>query len=219
MRKRSIRYRKAKLRAGILCLVAVIGVVAFFVDMNIRPLIISSVQDRAKMIATRLINNAVSQLIESEDISYKNIIRITYDDNNSVKAVECDVLKLNRFKADVGFAVSTAISDYDRASVSIRLGTLIGNEYLLGRGPKLNFKFDMLSTTTSSFSDSFVSAGINQTKHKIMLCIDTKISILIPWYNTSTQLKTEIIIAETVIVGDVPSSFTTVDLSKAINES
>ena len=52
------------------------------------------------------------------------------------------------------------------------------------------------------------SLTINQTKHRIVLRIDVYVSILLPGYSTVTQVTNEITVAETVIVGEVPGTYT-----------
>ena len=57
------------------------------------------------------------------------------------------------------------------------------------------------------FSNGIVTAGINQTKHQVNLEVIVDIDVLIPWDTASTQVKTEVLIADTVIVGKVPDTY------------
>jgi len=84
---------------------------------------------------------------------------------------------------------------------------LINSDLFSGRGPKIPIKIVPLGTVSTSFSNQFTAAGINQTRHQIMMDIVVDISILLPGYQTGTQVTTQVTIAETVIVGAVPDSY------------
>ena len=58
------------------------------------------------------------------------------------------------------------------------------------------------------YYDRFIAAGINQTKHQILLEVDVSVSILLPGITTYTKVSNEISVAETVIVGGVPQTYT-----------
>ena len=65
----------------------------------------------------------------------------------------------------------------------------------------------MLTSSRVEFSNSVVTAGINQTKHQINLEVFVDIDILIPWGTESAQVTSEVMIADTVIVGKVPDTY------------
>ncbi|MEG1441994.1 MAG: sporulation protein YunB, partial [Oscillospiraceae bacterium] len=57
------------------------------------------------------------------------------------------------------------------------------------------------------FHDDFESVGINQTRHRIMVVVKVPISIAAPLKKISSEVVSEVPIAETVIVGDVPNTY------------
>ena len=94
--------------------------------------------------------------------------------------------------------------------MNIPLGTLSGNQFLNNRGPKIRIELDISSAVYSKISSEFISAGINQTLHRITLTISTDIYFIMPWYRSSGGYQTEFILAETIIVGKVPDAYTNV---------
>ena len=93
-------------------------------------------------------------------------------------------------------------------TLSIPIGTLTGSSLLAGRGPTVKVKMQSVGSTTASFRNTFSSAGINQTRHQILLDVTVSVSILLPGFRTSTKVSNEISVAETVIVGSVPENYT-----------
>ena len=77
----------------------------------------------------------------------------------------------------------------------------------MGRGPKIPVRIIVLSSSSVEFSNSIVTAGINQTKHQINLCVTVDMQILVPWGTEDTEVSTDVLIADTVIVGKVPETY------------
>jgi len=91
--------------------------------------------------------------------------------------------------------------------MQIPLGNIIGGSLLSGRGPGIGFRVVTLGNPSATFSNQFVTAGINQTKHQIMLEIEIHVNILVPGHATRETITTQMLVAETVIVGEVPGTF------------
>ena len=68
-------------------------------------------------------------------------------------------------------------------------------------------KIIMLTSSRVELGDSVITAGINQTKHQISLNVIVDVDILIPWGTESTQVVTEVMIADTLVVGKVPDTY------------
>ena len=49
--------------------------------------------------------------------------------------------------------------------------------------------------------------GINQTLHRIFLNIDAQLSVVIPGVDVTVNTETEVLLAESVIVGKVPDTY------------
>ena len=94
------------------------------------------------------------------------------------------------------------------SDLSIPLGTLTGSNLLAGRGPHIRVRTQSVGTATARFDNQFSSSGINQTRHRIILDVDVHVSILLPGLTTYTKVSNEISVAETVIVGGVPETYT-----------
>ena len=65
-----------------------------------------------------------------------------------------------------------------------------------------------VGSADASLRNAFSAAGINQTRHQILLHVDVYTGILLPGFTASTKVSNEIAVAETVIVGSVPETYT-----------
>ena len=53
----------------------------------------------------------------------------------------------------------------------------------------------------------FIEKGVNQTLHRLYLEIQCEISILTPFNTINEKINNQFIIAENIIVGNIPSSY------------
>ena len=92
-------------------------------------------------------------------------------------------------------------------TVSIPAGNLTGISLLMGRGPGIPVEIMVLTSSHVEFRNNIVTAGINQTKHQISLLVIVDIDVLVPWGSESAQVCTEVLISDTVLLGQVPQTF------------
>ena len=198
----------ARLRAAFFLLL-LLGCCAA-VDAHIRPVIQSMAAYQAKVYATRILNEAVEAQLAGESPSYRELVSLSTGDDGKINAVQTDVVRLNLLKAALTNAATDRLEELEQQTVLVPLGTLLGWQVLSGRGPLVEFRLLPAGYVRSSLSHRFDAAGINQTRHQIMLRLDASIIAVLPGYTTSTEVSTDFLLAETVIVGTSPDSFTQV---------
>lgn len=176
----------------------------------VQPSIKNSANYQAKIIATKIISDTTYEELERLNIRYDNIVHIKTDNNGAINAIETDMNYINKLKATLTSEVTKKLNDIKTYQYGLSLGTLTGTEYLSGRGPNINLKLEPTGYLKSELISNFSSAGINQTHHQIILKMTVDITTYVPLCHSTTELSTNYIIAETVIVGDVPQYYTSV---------
>ena len=126
--------------------------------------------------------------------------------------------EFNRLQSAITQDVLTRLDQMSDIDLSIPVGTLTGSALLVGRGPSLTVRMQSMGSCSARFENQFTQAGINQTTHRVMLYVDVSMSILLPGFRTGTQVSSSFSVAETVIVGDVPDTYTYFDSGKDIEE-
>ena len=183
-------------------------IINLLINLNIRPIIRKMAGTFATNLYTQTINDVVN--LEISENNYQNITTIISDDSGNIKAIETDIIKVNMLKSNILKNLTTEIKKYQTEDINIPLGSLLNNEFLSGKGPLVPFKILSVGYIEAEFENKFESAGINQTVHQIMLKIKLKGSAIIPFLSANIDINYSYPIAETVIVGDVPNSFTEV---------
>ena len=73
-----------------------------------------------------------------------------------------------------------------------------------GRGPEIEIKFLPSGSVSSALNSELTSAGINQSCHKISMNITADITAVFPSGSCKTRVQLNCILAESVIIGEVP---------------
>jgi sporulation protein YunB len=178
------------------------------VSSQLRPLLENLAVTRASNAVNRIVMEAVDEAIQNGSISYEQLISFEKDGNGAIAAVHSNMAACNRLQAEILDIILERISQVSARELSIPIGTLSGFSILAGRGPRITVRMESLGSSSARFKNEFYSAGINQTNHRIILYIDVSISILLPGFTTATKVSNAVTVAETVIVGSVPETYT-----------
>jgi sporulation protein YunB len=198
----------ARIRVWLLVMLSLAGL--FWLDGRLRPMIKSIAAYQARVFATRAINESLRDQLNRDRVAYDGLVFITTQSDGRVSSVQTDMVRLNLLRAELTTAVSDRLAMLESQTVRIPIGTLLGGQVVSGRGPAVEFKLVPAGYVHSALSHRFDAAGINQTRHQIILEINANILAVLPGYTTATEVATNIILAETVIVGVAPESFTEV---------
>ena len=200
--------RRMLIRA--LALSVVVGVLTLVITaaVQMRPLLASLATTKVSNTVTRIVSEAVYQAIEDGEIRYDGLVTFEKDETGQITAVRSNMAAFNHLQADILDTILTRIDQVSARELSIPVGTLTGFSLLAGRGPRISVRMESVGSSEANFHNEFVSAGINQTKHQIILTVDVSVSILLPGFTTATKVSNSFIVAETVIVGAVPDTYT-----------
>lgn len=176
--------------------------------LHMKPIVTSLATASVSNKVNRIVASAVNEAVARGEIDYGTLVSFEKDGEGHVAALQSNMAEANRLQTAISDDILQRLSEVSTAELSIPLGTLSGATLLAGRGPCIRVKMQSVGSTTASFRNVFTAAGINQTKHQILLDVDVYVSILLPTFATSTKVSNEIAVAETVIVGSVPESYT-----------
>ncbi len=185
---------------------------------RIQPLLVKLSESKAESITLKIINEKVNDFLQTQDISYDSLVKIGYHEQGSIAYVGTDMVKLNRFKSQIASGIQECFDTYDFGTIALPLGTVVGGSFFVGRGPSFRFRVDMSCTVECTFENLFDDAGINQTRHQIMLNVKATTFAIARFCKTSSTVTTNFMIAETVIVGSVPEYYTSVEESDNVLE-
>lgn len=200
--------RRFLVRAVLLALAVLALTAVLFATSQLRPLLESLATTRVSNTVNRIVFEAVNEAIANGEISYEQLISFEKDSEGRITAVHSNMAACNRLQSEILDIILARIDQVSARELSIPIGTLSGSALLAGRGPRIAVRMESVGSSTAKFENEFIDAGINQTKHRIVLNIDVYVSILLPGITTVTQVSNAVTVAETVIVGTVPDTYT-----------
>ena len=200
--------RRALLRVLALLLAVSLLALTLTATARMRPLLESLATTRVSNTVNRIIFEAVNEAIQNGDISYERLISLEKDSEGKITAVHSNMAAFNRLQAQILDIILAKIDQVSARELSIPIGTLTGSALLAGRGPRIRVRMESVGSSTARFNNKFESAGINQTKQQISLEVEVSVAILLPRFTTATKVSTAVTVAETVIVGAVPDTYT-----------
>lgn len=193
-----------------LCLILVGLFILFIVaDGVVRSIIKGYPMSVASGVMLEMMDEAMKNVLSEERFNPNAIDNVHYGEDGSVLSVETNTSDLNLVKAAFSNQLAKTLKKYGNIiTVRVPIGTLIGNEYTIGRGPDVTFKLKYSYSVKTDLNSTYYEAGINNTLHSIELNVTNTIFIVMPWGNNAKDVSTKYILAETVIIGKVPDAYT-----------
>lgn len=152
------------------------------------------------------VNQIIQENMAKGNYDYNSFVNLQKDKSGNITALTTNMSYVNALSSEITSQV-VAAAGRGELDIEVPMGNLSGSNLLSGRGPNIPIKVVMLATPIAEFRNELLSAGINQTKHQILLTVTVEVNILVPWGHLSEQIATDILVAETVIVGKVPDSY------------
>ena len=200
------RWIRRLLRLFVILLVSAIALLCVFrirYHSEIRALaqtqVINSTSD--------LINDAIDRQIETGNITYDRIVFFEKDLDGRITALKTNMTEVNRLKTDILNIINDEILALDTSDIGIPLGSLFFPELLSGKGPAIPVHILSIRNSDANFVSHFSEAGINQTLHRLNMEVSIDVAVLVLGQTSSFTMTSEVVVAETVIVGDVPQTY------------
>ena len=187
-----------------LCAAASLAILAGSLYLRIlcRSMAISDARDAV----TLAVNGCVNRVMLENDYGSDWFVTLEKDAEGGITAITADTAHINELSSRLLAEIARA-ADSETLHLSIPLGSLLGSDLLMGRGPQIPVEVLMLTSSFVRFENDLISTGINQSRHVITLIADVDIDILMPWETITTTVETDVLIAETVLVGRVPDTY------------
>lgn len=180
----------------------------FFVIFSfmVNPVIMDTVEIKSRALATRAMNDSIADVVMNS-IIYDDLVNIISDEFGNISMIQANSLEINNLSKDLAQTCEVRIAEFGKHGISIPLGTFTGVPLLVGRGPRISVKMTPIGSVICKFVSHFESAGINQTIHKIYVNINATVAVVMPLSSRSFKAEQEVLISESVIVGQVPEVY------------
>lgn len=188
-----------------LCVVFVVCFVLFCVWWNniidrFCEIVAADAQSRLTMYA----NSGVSQQLAI--VSGGQFVSVQRNASGQVVSVRADHAAINAFCLTSSVYLQQNLQQ-KCGEFSIPIGTVSGFVLLANVGPCLKAQFDGSPKVSCDVQSQFISAGVNQTMHRVFANVSLCVDVHVPWRQFSVQVDVPVLLSENLIVGNVPSVY------------
>lgn len=184
---------------------ALVGFILF--RSKLYPVVGSLAVTQVKNVTSDLINDAIDEQIAKGDIQYDRIVYFEKDLNGRITALKTNMGEVNHLKTQTLNLINDEILALDASDLGLPVGSLFLPEFFAGKGFSIPVKILSIRNSDAAFSSGFSAAGINQTLHQLSMDVSVDVTVLVLGGTESFTVSSSVVVAETVIVGDVPDTF------------
>lgn len=202
--------KKRKKTFIIISLIIIIIAILSIIQIQIKPIIYTIASQKAHFEVIKIINDAVDNQL-GQGIGYQQLVNVVTDNNGTVAYIQPDTVKITRLTTAIAQDIEESINNLSEQGIEFPIGLLTGYILLADKGPNFHIDIKPTGDVTVDISDEFEEAGINQTKHRIVLNVSAELGILIPFSSNLVKVTNSLPIAENIIVGPIPDTYLNFD--------
>lgn len=172
---------------------------------SINPIFEAKCIEKVQELATNITNIQSSRILKEKN--YGNIVELAKDEKGNIGVIKSDVVIINEIASDIAVAIQEELSKFRTEQIYIPAGSFLGSNLLAGFGPNIKIKIIPAGNIKTDIKTEFVSSGINQTMYRIYLELQCEVKILTPFKTMDTVITNQVLLVETVIIGEIPSTY------------
>lgn len=194
---------RIKLLLTLLLFVIVILIIIFF--LGAYPIFEATCKNRAGSIAINITTSEVNKVMS--DYEYEDLMQVEKNENGEVTMLTAKIVPINEMISKITSNIKNKIDNTPQTVVEIDMGAVSGVSVFSLIGPKFNIKLECSGDVDAILLSEISSVGINQSLHRIYLDLTTNVSILTPFNSIKDEYKSKVLLAEAMIVGDIPETY------------
>jgi len=197
---------KSKKSLIVVVLILFVVLISIYYAYIMLPIIKVYSKSEVNAATEKAVNMAISNVI-NRTLSYDTLIDINYSLSGEIISFSANQYEINTITREIVKETQYQMNNLGSDGLKMRLGTFLGIPFFVERGPIINLKLMPIGAVNGEFESEFSSVGINMTKHSLFLYINSHVSIVLPVKNYEVNTSTQVLLAESIIVGKVPEVY------------
>ncbi|MGN0715109.1 MAG: sporulation protein YunB [Anaerovoracaceae bacterium] len=152
------------------------------------------------------INQSLKDGITNRDLQ-GDLLHVERDSEGKVRYVEADSRLITQLVLAFSMKMNENYSLGDTEVVPMNLGILTGNKILSQLPWTVNVKVMPLSLTKFQCETELETQAVNQTRYKVYCTVTSNVLIVAPLSRETAEINRKVLLAEAVIVGEVPENY------------
>ncbi|WP_051330811.1 sporulation protein YunB [Aneurinibacillus terranovensis] len=178
----------------------------YYIERNLEPAIREIARFRVEQLATRAINDAINKKIV-QGTNFKELVEFQKDQNGKIQAALFNYNEYSRIVGETTGRVTNTLEELEQMPQTIPLGQALGSNLLAQTGPNIPITLVPYGSVQVDLNTKMQEAGINMVLITVVVVIQAKVKIVIPFSTDPAVVKSEIPISNALIVGNVPQFY------------
>ena len=212
------RRRRNRKKRFLLLFLALLSTLLVICRFSFYPYIEAYAESESKKRLTALSAEKISEVLSKNGYGYEDLIRLSYTAEGRLATAQINTPLLNLLRQEIAKEILSALKNHTLA-VRVPTSILLGTVLLSSTRGGITVHLECAESMSASFFSRFEECGINQTRHLVTFDFSLELCLLLPMrYKTITVLSS-VVAVETLIIGEVPDSFTDIDrLTDSVDE-
>ena len=208
MRKIGRRRRRGMFFLFVVTALVLLTIMLFVkLERAMNPMVRRLATSEAHKISSAFINESVNCILKDQSVTYDDLMLIDKNAIGDITAMRVNMQKANLLMTEISMEITRRLNELEETELSLPLGTLFSSDFLVGRGIKIPVRLHPFGNTGTELFTNFSAAGVNQTRHQILIRVKMNLHILLPFSTIESTVEVDFIIAETVVVGHIPDFY------------
>lgn len=214
--------------SDILLLVVIIVFMVTYIMLKIfttksKNILLNYAENKTKELSLYLVNDAVSRAIKKDDIEINNLIEIEKNEENEIVSVNFNNIKINEITTIIGENIQTNLRKMEQNKKNkimkkyyeddvdiiykVPMSIVYDVPILVGIGPKIPFKLDVLGNINIDAITNVKEYGINNSLIESYLKIKINIQIILPFTSKKIITENKVPLITKTIQGKIPEYY------------
>lgn len=201
---------KRKLKKFLKNAAFILLLVLIFLYFNhvVYPLVLDIAESKAKVYVMNAINEAAVKIRSLQEF-YGEFYKYERNNDGEIVLITANTGAINKMYMCSQAEIQQALNNLNKKVVELPLGAFTGSAVFAEYGPTVNINLMLVGASEAMWNSYFYNEGINQTIHRVILRVTTRMRVIIPLRASDITVNTDIVIAEDIILGRVPESYIT----------
>ena len=191
----------------LIALALIVGVMEFL-DLRATHWLLTYGEHEARAEVTEIVSRTVAETLRAQASA---VAVLTRDTAGNVTSLSTDTTAISELQAAVVDRLAQTLGAGEEVAFAVPIGTLLGGAWTSGRGPDLTFYLKLNGAAAVTPRETFTAAGINQCCHTVYLDVQMQFLLTAAGRQQTVEVMVPTMVAQTVLVGDVPSTFVNVE--------
>ena len=151
--------------------------------------------------------NISNLVLQDMDIFYDDYFKLTLNDEGNVELISANTGLINQVNMIIQTEIQNRLNELRGKQLFVTFGSFFGSAVLAQYGSKVTINANVVANCYTKLISEFIPLGINNTLHRLQINCYVSVKMLIPSKSRVEELYNEILLAESVISGEVPSTY------------